>query len=127
MSRRARIGLAVASIAVIGVCGWWVIGRRVVPEAVPKPVLGWQCSECGHRFEAETPQEAEAVYSETEAFPKIPCPQCQGDAFRLQAYRCEACGHAFELLLAPDPETGRPPRFACPECGDRRIAPRTAP
>lgn len=126
MSRSARAGLGLVAIAVIGACAWW-LARSLLPQAAPKPVLGWQCTQCGHRFAAETPQDAEAVYSETEAFPKIQCPKCQGDAYRLQAYRCEACGGEFDLLLAPDPETGQPPRFACPRCGDPRIAPRTAP
>ncbi len=123
MSSPAKIALVVVLVAVIGVCVWAVV-RSVMPGPAPKPTLGWQCSKCGERFQAGLEQDAEAVYSETEAFPKIPCPKCEGDAFRIHAYRCEKCGNEFDLLLAPDPETGKPPRFACPKCGDPRIVPR---
>jgi len=122
MSSSAKAGLAALLIAAIALCGWWIVSAMRQGTA-PKPTLGWQCSKCGHRFNADLEADADAVFSETEAYPKLPCPTCGGDAFRLVPYECTQCGHTFELTLAPDPKTGAPPTFACPKCKDRRIKP----
>ena len=122
MSSASKIGLVAVLIAAIGLSVWWV-ARSVKPEKAPMPTLGWKCSQCGERFQADLEQDAEAAFSETDAFPKLACPKCKADAYRVVAYRCTKCKHDFELTLAPDPKTGQPPRFVCPKCGDRRISP----
>ncbi|MFC1805575.1 hypothetical protein ACFL09_01175 [Planctomycetota bacterium] len=122
MGSGKKVGAAVLLIAVIGACVWWVV-RSMAPEAAPKPVLGWKCSKCGESFDADLVEDAEAAYSETDSFPKLACPKCQGEAYRLVSYRCTKCKAEFELTLGPDPATGKPPTFACPKCRDKRIAP----
>jgi len=120
MSSPQKIGVAVVLVAVIGACAWWVVSRAV-PEKAPKPMLGWKCSTCDHRFQAEPPDVAETARAETASFPKVPCPKCKADAYRIVPYRCTKCSHEFDLTLAPDPTTGAPPSFTCPKCGNARI------
>ena len=113
---------AIGLVVVIGASLWWIT-RSVAPDGPPKAVLGWKCSKCDEEFEASRDDDPKASFSESDAFPKAACPKCQGVAHRLVPYRCSKCSHDFGLLLAPDPKTGKPPRYACPECGDARVAP----
>ena len=126
MGSASKIGLAVVLIAAIGLCVWGVV-RSVGQEEAPKPVLGWKCSKCGEQFEAEREGDLSSAFSESDAFPQRTCPKCQGVAYRLAPYRCTKCDHEFALWLAPDPKTGRGPTYKCPKCGNRQIAPATAP
>lgn len=122
MSGTAKAGVAVALIALIGVSATMLI--RSFGSDTPKKIdLGWKCTKCGEAFEGKLADDPSASLAETDAFPKLPCPKCKGVAYRLVRYRCTACKHEFDLLLGPDPETGKPPAFLCPKCTDPRVAP----
>jgi hypothetical protein len=79
-----KAALVVVSLAVIGACAWYLLGRSGgVPREELKRV--YVCDACEHRFKA-LPGEGPVV-----------CPKCKAEqTARIHVYECKACGERFE-------------------------------
>lgn len=106
----ARAGVAKDQLIFIIIC-CAALGVAVVVLVIqftPHPVrsFDWQCLECGSEFR-----------SKTRETPPIACPECQGQAVRLDYRKCPACGervlvsrmHAAETTEAQGEATGAKP------------------